>query len=63
MTISAAAGTPPALNNLGGFGASAATAGAKATAKAGKAVAARRRRLQPGRCDSSAEPISVATGS
>jgi len=40
MSIAATSGTNPALNNLGGFGASAATAGAKATAKAGKAAAA-----------------------
>ena len=37
MSISATSSTNPALNNLGGFGASAATTGAKATAKAGKA--------------------------
>jgi len=40
MSISSTSGTPPALNNLGGFGASAATAGAKPGAKAGKAAAA-----------------------
>jgi len=40
MSISATSGTNPALNNLGGFGASAATAPAgKAAAKAGKAAA------------------------
>jgi flagellar basal-body rod modification protein FlgD len=42
MSISATSSTPPALNNLGAFGASAATnagTGAKATAKAGKAAA------------------------
>ena len=40
MSISATSGTNPALNNLGGFGASAATAGAKAAAKTAKAGAA-----------------------
>jgi len=39
MSISATSSTNPALNNLGGFGASAATTGAKAAAKAGKAPA------------------------
>ena len=40
MSISATSGTNPALNNLGGFGASAATPGAKAAAKTAKAGAA-----------------------
>ena len=43
MSISATSSSNPALNNLGGFGASAATnagAGAKSAAKAGKAAAA-----------------------
>jgi flagellar basal-body rod modification protein FlgD len=40
MSISATSSTNPALNNLAGFGASAATPGAKATAKAGKAATA-----------------------
>ena len=40
MSISSISGNNPALNNLGGFGASAATAaGGKAVAKAGKAAA------------------------
>jgi flagellar basal-body rod modification protein FlgD len=40
MSISAISSTNPALDNLGGFGASAATPGAKPGAKAGKAAAA-----------------------